>query len=275
MDNQYGFGIYEKALMPNSWEKMFKDAANCGYSYFELSLDETDKRLARLEWNFEKRREVISIARDNGIQIFSANLSGQRRFPMGSADKEIERKSMELLKKAIDFCVDMGIRVLQLSGFDVYYEPHTADTQKRYCENIAIGADMASKAGVMLAIEPVEGNIISVRQAMEVVEKVNSPWLKVYPDVANMAAMGLNPVEELSYGGGSCVALHIRDAVKDTSYNIPIGTGIVDFKGVFLQLKKNNFQGPIIVELWNEDNSDYLSIITKEREFFENVINSI
>ena len=272
MAEKYTFGIYEKALQADSWEKMFSDAANSGYTYFELSIDETDRRIERLDWDLGKRLEVLQTAKNQNIEIFSANLSGQRRFPMGSADKVVEEKSMIMLEKGINLCVDMGIRVLLLSGFDVYYETSTTETKKRYVENLFRGSKLAERSGVMLGIEPVEGNIMSVKQAVEIVNQVQSPWLQVYPDVANLAAMGFNPVEELAAGSGHSIGLHIRDAKEGTSYNIPIGTGIVDFKGVFEQLKKNAYGGPIIIELWNEDNPDYLSIIQNEREYLEKIL---
>ena len=49
-------------------------------------------------------------------------LSGHRKYPLGSHDKEIQKKSLEIMKKAIDFAADLGIRIIQLAGYDVYYE---------------------------------------------------------------------------------------------------------------------------------------------------------
>ena len=43
---QRPFGIYEKAIKPQEWEKMFADASSAGYQNYEISLDESDARLA-------------------------------------------------------------------------------------------------------------------------------------------------------------------------------------------------------------------------------------
>ena len=48
---QRPFGIYEKAIKPQEWEKMFADASSAGYQNYEISLDESDARLARLHWD--------------------------------------------------------------------------------------------------------------------------------------------------------------------------------------------------------------------------------
>ena len=45
---QRPFGIYEKAIKPQEWEKMFADASSAGYRNYEISLDESDARLLSL-----------------------------------------------------------------------------------------------------------------------------------------------------------------------------------------------------------------------------------
>ena len=263
----YRFGIYEKMLKAKPFPEMFEEAVMTGYETFEISLDETDVRLDRLNWTTDKFLQIQNAAKRSGIQLFSACLSGHRRFPLGSADKAIEKHGKDLLRAGINFCCDLGIRVLQLSGFDVFYEPHSEETSKRYIENLAFGTRIAEQTGVMLAIEPVEGHITSISEAMAIVNKIHSPWLQVYPDVANLVAMGFDPVTELVFGEGHMVALHVRDAHLGTSYNIPWGTGTLNFVGVFQQLQKLNFNGPLVVELWHEQDLDYLESANISREY--------
>ena len=48
----YPLGIYEKALPKHlSWPERLALAKSCGFDFVEMSLDETDERLARLEWS--------------------------------------------------------------------------------------------------------------------------------------------------------------------------------------------------------------------------------
>ena len=45
------FGIYEKALPKGiSWQERLELAASLGFDFVEMSIDETDERLARLQW---------------------------------------------------------------------------------------------------------------------------------------------------------------------------------------------------------------------------------
>ena len=57
-------GIYEKAL-PNvfTWEEKFRAAKMAGFDYMELSIDESDERLARLDWTDEEIEMLRSVMR--------------------------------------------------------------------------------------------------------------------------------------------------------------------------------------------------------------------
>ena len=49
-------------------------------------------------------------------------LSAHRRFPLVVKTKKFVKKSFEIMEKAIDLSVNLGIRTIQLAGYDVYYE---------------------------------------------------------------------------------------------------------------------------------------------------------
>ncbi|HNW95500.1 MAG TPA: L-ribulose-5-phosphate 3-epimerase [Anaerolineaceae bacterium] len=263
----FPIGIYEKALKLQPLPAMFADAVRAGYDTFELSLDESDARLARLDWSAARKRETRRAAEESGIRLFSACFSGHRKYALGSADPGTARRAMDLMRKGLDFCVETGIRVLQLTGSDVYYEPASPESARRYAENVACGAEMAGDLGVMLAIEPVDKHIRSIRQALELVREINSPWLQIYPDAANLLVQGFDPLEELEAGQGHLVGLHIRDAVPGNSYNLPFGSGQLDFVSVLRGLRRINFHAPVLIEYWHVGEPDYLERAARAREF--------
>lgn len=271
------FGIYEKALKPGSFCDMFRDAVKAGYQAFELSIDTTDERLRRLEWGKEEVAEIWQAAVRNDIRLLTMCLSGHKRFPLGSTDPKIQTVGMKILEKAIELSRRLGIRVIQLSGFDVYdQEERTSETRKRYVENLYQAVRLAERECVMLAIEPVEGNLLAIRDTMEVVKKIDSLFLQIYPDVANINSLGINPVEELPYGKGHIAAVHMRDSLPD-SYDatIPFGTGFLDFDGVFRKLDEIGFSGPLVVEMWNTERSEYREYIVQAREYMEEHIRKV
>ena len=116
-------GIYEKAL-PNdfTWLEKMQAAKQAGFDYIEISVDESDERLARLDWSDEQIEEIRSYMKETGIIIPSMCLSGHRRFPFGSKNKEIRDKAFEIMEKGIILAQKLGVRVIQLATYDVYYE---------------------------------------------------------------------------------------------------------------------------------------------------------
>lgn len=271
LDRMPIFGIYEKALKPQSFDRMFWDAKNAGYESFELSIDATDQRLKRLEWGKKEIHEVWQAAIQNDMKILTMCLSGHKRFPLGSSDPEIVKIGMEIMRYAIDLGGKLGIRVIQLSGFDVYdQEKRTQETQKRYIDHIYQAARMAERACVTLAIEPVEGNLLAVKDTMEVVKQIDSHCLQIYPDVANINSLGIDPISELPFGKGHIAAVHMRDSLPDIyDATIPFGTGYLDFDGVFRKLDEIGFCGPMIVEMWNTERPEYMEYICQAREYME------
>lgn len=139
---EYRLGIYEKA-MPNeyTWRERLEAAKKGGFDFLEISVDESDARLARLEWSDGEIRELYDLSRSVGLPIETMCLSGHRKYPMGSGVPKIRARSMDIMKKAIRLADGLGVRIIQLAGYDVYYhESSTAETRERFIEGLRISA---------------------------------------------------------------------------------------------------------------------------------------
>lgn len=80
-------------------------------------------------------------------------LSGHRRFPYGSANPAVRARAHEITEKAVLFAREFGIRVIQLAGYDVYYEPSTPESLRLFEEGLRSACKIAEKYQVMLAME--------------------------------------------------------------------------------------------------------------------------
>ncbi len=263
------FGVYEKALHRGPFEDKFDDIVKAGYDSLEFSVDGTDERLARLDWSLGEIQQVRRAAEERGVRILTLCLSGHKRYSMGNEDPEVRRRAMEMLEKALRLASHLGVRMIQYSGFDVYEdELRNDETHKWYMENTAIAAAKAAREGVMLSIEPVEGHLLTCRDTIEVVREINSPFLTIYPDPANIKSLGFDPIEDLEYAKGVITAVHMRDSLPFIyDATIPFGTGNLDFDGVFKKLDELNYSGPFIVEMWNEERVDYIEYLVQAREY--------
>ncbi|MBQ7725569.1 MAG: L-ribulose-5-phosphate 3-epimerase, partial [Clostridia bacterium] len=161
----YALGLYEKS-MPNSLSLAEKLAAakDAGYDYMELSIDESDEKLARLKWTDQERAALRSDMNSAGIDLRTICLSAHRRFPLGSADEQTVLRSKEILFDAVKLAKDLNIRIIQLAGYDVYYEPSNAATRERFFRNLHDCLPEAAKSGVILAFENMETKFMNSAQ---------------------------------------------------------------------------------------------------------------
>ncbi len=260
--SKYVLGVYEKA-MPNtlSFEEKLRYAKEIGYDYLEISIDETPEKLSRLDWDKKTRDELVSTMKKVGLPIRSLCLSGQRKYPMGSENEEIRKQSMEIIEKAIILADDLGVRIIQLAGYDVYYEKGNDTTRELFMKNLRKAVEIASKHGVILAFETMETSFMdTVKKAHEVVEKISSPFLQIYPDLGNIKNSSLiynhDVIDDIKDGKNHIVAVHIKESIVGHYREIPFLTGHVNFKECLTQLWKQGVRR-YVTELWYVGAEDF------------------
>ena len=232
----YTIGLYEKAMPGNlSWKEKMMAAKEAGYDFIEISIDETDEKLGRLEMSGKERLELVALMHNTGIPIRTMCLSGHRKYPIGSSDPGIRSKGMEIMEKAIVLAEDLGIRIIQLAGYDVYYEAGDAATRRLFLQNLQKAAEMASARGIMMGFETMETEFMNtVEKAVQYVEKIDRAYLNVYPDLGNItnaaATYGKDVLDDLETGKGRLVAIHLKEALPGKFREIPFGSGYVDFE---------------------------------------------
>jgi L-ribulose-5-phosphate 3-epimerase len=247
-------GLYEKALPADlSWEERLRTAAEAGYDFIDISIDETDCRLARLDWPASQRAALRQAIANTGVPILTMCLSAHRKYPLGSRSPEIRRQGLDILHKAIQFAGDIGVRIIQVMGYDVFYEPSDDQTKMLFTQIMQQGVRWASQAGVMLGLENVDNPFLeSLGKGLRLVQELNSPWFRLYPDMGNLAAAGYHPPQELSLAAGHVVAIHVKDALPGIIRGVPFEEGIVPFVETFQALARIGFWGPMGVEMWGQ-----------------------
>lgn len=239
----YQLGLYEKAMPSDlSWTEKLEIAQKSGFDHLEISIDETDARLARLHWTDEQRAELAAAIRSSGVPIRSMCLSGHRKYPLGSHDPKIRARGMEIMDRAIALAENLGIRIIQLAGYDVYYETGDEETHRLFADNLAISVEHAAAKGIMLGFETMETPFMdTVEKAMEYVHSLNSPYLGVYPDLGNLKNAALiyngDVNKDLETGRGHIMAVHIKETIPGHYREIPFGTGHTEYARNFNLLR--------------------------------------
>ena len=234
--NRYELGLYEKAMPNNlSWKEKLELTRKSGFDYLEMSVDESDEKLARLDWTQKERDHIKEAMIETGVPIRSMCLSAHRKYPLGSREETIRKRSLEIMEKAIDLAYDLGIRIIQLAGYDVYYETGDETTRKLFEKNLKKSVEMAARKGVVLGFETMETPFMdTVEKAMDYVDRIDSVYLGIYPDIGNLKnaslLYGTSVNEDLKKGKGHLFAAHLKETVPGKYREIPFGTGHTEFK---------------------------------------------
>lgn len=272
MDNKkYILGLYEKS-MPNNltWVEKLTEAKVAGYDQVEISIDESKPRLDRL-YNHELIDEIKDAIREVGLPIRSMCLSGHRKYPLGSHNINIQEKSLDIFYRAVDLADEIGVKIIQLAGYDVYYEEGDENTYKYFLKNLEKGIKYASSKGILCGFETMETPFMnSVSKAMKIVNIINSPYCKVYPDLGNITNSSKSEkhslYEDINSGRGNLLAAHLKETKPGIFRDVEFGDGHVDFeKGI----KALWDQGVRFynLEFWYNEKTDFHEKLKSNREY--------
>ena len=268
-EDTYRIGIYEKAMpVELTWEERLAAAKEAGFDYIEMSIDETDMRMSRLDWTDEQIYELLETQKKVGRPIETICFSAQRKYPLGS--KKWESEAKELLRKCVLFARRMGIRIIQTQGYDCYYEETSnEETKERFYRNLEEGTMFAASHGVMLAMETMENDFMNtVEKAMYAVNRVNSPYLQVYPDIGNISNATKDVVGDIITGKGHIAAAHLKETVPGKFREIPYGTGQVDFPAAIAKLYEQGIRR-YVADFWYTGEDNWKEIVRNNRRFLD------
>lgn len=273
MDTTYRLGLYEKAMPQQlSWEECLTSAASCGFDYVEISIDESKERQARLDWTAQERHAVIAAMRATGVPLGSMCLSGSRKWPFGAKDPKKRSYSLEMMDKALELACDLGLHIIQLAGYDAYYDEDAWDGSEAYfAENLARATEMAAAAGVVLGFETMETPFMdTVAKSMHYVNQIQSPFLGVYPDVGNLTnasfLYGTSVADDIATGAGHIFAAHLKETRAGQYRDMFFGEGTTDYTGALSQLLSQGVRR-FVCEQWYLGSPNWKKDIAHASEF--------
>ena len=276
----YELGQYEKSMPAElTWKEKLQLCKEFGFDYLEMSVDESDAKLARLDMSKEERQAIIEAMEETNVRIHSMCLSGHRKYPLGHPDEAMQKKALEIMEKAVQLADDLGIRIIQLAGYDVYYEEGNAQTREAFERNLKHCVEMAAKKGILLGFETMETPFMdTVEKSMAYVQKVNSPYLGVYPDMGNLKnaslLYGKNVNEDIRSGSGHIVAAHLKETIPGHYREIPFGSGHTEFVENIQELKQQGVR-MFVGEFWYTGNDDWKEVCAHASSFLREKLDQV
>jgi sugar phosphate isomerase/epimerase len=169
-------------------------------------------------------------------------------------DPEAHARNMARLKGAVDLSVEWA-QGDQLAAIDTTPggQPEDWDRDKeRLVERTAELVEYAASRGVTIAMEPHIGAIIETpARVLELLEMVNSPYLKVNFDISHFDIIGLTIEETVAALAPVSAHTHVKDQrgrYPDFEFLIP-GEGIFDYVTYLKAMQAHGYTGFISAEV--------------------------
>jgi len=175
----------------------------------------------------------------------------------------------------------MGADIMRIVASSLMFrnEPHEPQIAA-IVEMLRQSVKIAEDNGVVLAIE----NHIDYTSAeiLQMLERVDSPALKVNFDTGNTLRMMEDPVAAAERLGPYTVATHTKDLdacrhVRPEEWyffsSVPVGTGLIDMPGVVHALKDAGYTGVLAVETdHHKDNQDEDELVEQSVAYLKQLV---
>lgn len=169
-------------------------------------------------------------------------------------DVESHKRNMWRLKGGVDLAIDLaqGDNIAAVNT-TTGGKPGEWDTKKDFlCERVGELVDYAASKGVIIAMEPHIGAIIDTpAKVLELLEIIDSPYLKVNFDISHFDIVGMSTEETVSALAPVSVHTHVKDQrgiSPDFEFLIP-GEGEFDYVEYLKAMQQHGYDGFITAEV--------------------------
>jgi L-ribulose-5-phosphate 3-epimerase len=214
-----------------------------------------------------KAEEILAASKASGIRVHSVMNSEHWNSPLSSSDPAVVEKSMTGMRTSLHNAKLWGADTVLLVPAVVNPATSYADAWTRSQVQIKKLIPLAQELKVIIGIEEVWNKfLLSPLEMARYVDEFQSPWIRAYFDVGNVAFYGY-PHDWIRTLGKRIVKLHFKDFSfrKRMAEFTPLLEGDIDFKAVHQALMDIGYEGTATVELSGGD-GDYLKEVNKRFE---------
>ena len=231
-------GRYQ-AFPAGNWAAEFSAAKQSGIELIEFILDfegaEENPLLA-------DPAAIKATASQSGVSVISICADYFMEAPLHRTDA-----ARRVLERLMDSAAIIGARDIVVPCVD----QSSLSGEKDAAEFVAVMADaapVAASRGLNLSLE----TDLGPAEFAGLLDRIGSDSVTVNYDTGNSASLGFDAGEELSAYGTRITDIHIKDRALGGG-PAELGAGDCDFDAVFNWLAASDYQGPLIMQAYRDD----------------------
>jgi len=261
-NQKYGFNVLDKQP-----EDLFEYAASHGLKHLEIHL--TKDHLTIDTFTGSRINSLKALSQSHNIQLsfhipYYINISEILIY--------LRRSNMNYLKKCVRIAGDLQARHVTLHPGSFYWFPverwARQKALKRFVKNLRKILKVCEDMNVIMAVE----NSVPIPQGSDyyllgdsvddfdfIFSNLQSDYLRFCLDTGH-ANMSDGPIKYLNHFKEKLTSIHFHDNHGSNDEHLAVGRGKVVWKEFAAELKKTNFEGPIISECRNVEPHEAASL---------------
>jgi len=221
----------------DEWRAEFINAGRLGCSFIEL-LIERERNPNNPLWTSSGRKEIIGLCANNGLVPYSICLD---YIIDNSLLDDPDKESWQSISECLEVASELNCQIVVLP----LLEESSLNT-----ENLISMVNVVTEAGLLAAKHDIQLCIETLLPADELnkfIDMIDLENVKAVFDTGNRVVENPDLSAEIIELAGNIGHVHIKDKDRFAN-NVVLGSGLVDFCGVFSALDKINYQGPLNFE---------------------------
>ncbi len=248
-------GLMEGTIRQGTLGETLDAVATHGIHYLQYHLPVGAPSLTEIRKELDARQITISA------------LSGT--YNMIDPDVEKRNTGLRMLRHVAEQCQLLGTSVITLctgsrnphSMWRAHPDNYATSAWKDLVESMEKALEVAEEYEVTLAFEPEVSNVIdSAQKARRLLDEMQSPYLKVCMDGANIFHKGELPKmreildEAFTLLGEDIALAHAKDLDRDgQAGHLAAGTGLLDYDQYLGLLKESGYDGAVVLHGLSEE----------------------
>ena len=254
-------GAYSPEIQGPTVDAVFSRAKELGFTQMQYNFSTSHGEEMPEDFYPGELDDIGRASRTHGIEILAINGT----FNMIDIDLERRKTYISRFRRMAQACQALGCRILTLctgsrstrSMWSYHPDNATDDAWLDLIDTTRQILPVAEQYKLFLGVETEASNVVfSIDRARRYLDEINSPWLKIIMDCANLFPAGTAKVENVrptiqeafDQLGNDLILAHGKDvcASDDVRFTAP-GQGIVDYDFYFARLKQIGYTRGMIL----------------------------
>lgn len=256
-----------QAFPAMTWREEFHAAQEAGLDSIEWIFDvENEQNPLFIDTG---RSEMKALSRSTGVSVESVCADYFMSELLLSGPEEVRSRHLATLQALVGNSAKLGIHHIVLPFVD----------QSR----LDLPRDEPALAALMVQLLPtldearVELHLetsLAPGAFSALIQKMDSPLVKINYDTGNSASLGYDSDEEFAAYGSRIGSVHLKDR-RLQGGTVPLGEGAVDFRKLALGLKQIEYQGNFILQAARGQNGEERAWARRNLAFARDVLSRI